>query len=290
VKKWPLSRVPKSGLPGFGENSAKTKESEQAFGGLPRNACLVGKAYVLLLLASLSAHAAQPENLTPGIVGADDRKRVEESGPPWDAIGQINISGYRRMSRCTGTLIAPDMVITAAHCVIDPWKKVPFPLKTIHFLAGVRGQTNKGHFKSKCVQILPGYDVAVTKKTMTLDTFAHDAAILVLDQKPDLQPVAVVNDAVTDASVPLVHAAYPADRRYVLSAHRTCRVLQIGRQRSLWFNDCDTHPASSGGPVFQSVGGEMRLAAIMVGSGGGVANIALPVSEWRAMAERRDCR
>ena len=123
VKKWPLSRVPKGGLPGFGETSAKTKEFEPAFAGLPRNAWLVGKAYVLLLLASLSAHAAQPENLTPGIVGADDRKRVEESGPPWDAIGQINISGYRRMSRCTGTLIAPDMVITAAHCVIDPWKK-----------------------------------------------------------------------------------------------------------------------------------------------------------------------
>ena len=141
------------------------------------------------------------------------------------------------------------------------------------------------------MQILPGYDVAATKKTMTLDTFAHDAAILVLDQKPDLQPVAVVDDAVTDASVPLVHAAYPADRRYVLSAHRACRVLQIGRQRLLWFNDCDTHPASSGGPVFQSIGGEMRLAAIMVGRAAGSPISRYPPlngAPWRSVGTAAD--
>ena len=35
-----LSRVPKSGLPGFEKNSAKTKEFKQAFVGQPRNVCL----------------------------------------------------------------------------------------------------------------------------------------------------------------------------------------------------------------------------------------------------------
>ena len=39
----------------------------------------------------------------------------------------------------------PEIVLTAAHCVMDPWHKTPFPLHDIHFLAGVRGAGNKGH-------------------------------------------------------------------------------------------------------------------------------------------------
>ena len=64
-----------------------------------------------------------------------------------------------------------------------------------------------------------------------------------------------------------MHAAYPADRRFVLTAHFNCRLVGSDRERPLWFNDCDTHPASSGGPLFTKMDGVFKLTAIMLGEG-----------------------
>ena len=82
----------------------------------------------------------------------------------------------------------------------------------------------------------------------------------------------------------LVHAAYPADRRLVLTAHKACRLLRADLAGALWFVDCDTHPASSGGPVFVEKDGGLALAAIMLGTAGPAANVALPGSEWKDVA------
>jgi protease YdgD len=98
------------------------------------------------------------QDLYTGIIGEDDRVRVVEQGPPWDAIGQVNIGGYRMSWQCTGTLVAPDLVLSAAHCVMDRWKRTPFPLKDIHFLVGVRGSEYKGHATAKCLRFPKDYE------------------------------------------------------------------------------------------------------------------------------------
>jgi V8-like Glu-specific endopeptidase len=87
----------------------------------------------------------------------------------------------------------------------------------------------------------------------------------------------------------LVHAAYPADRRSQLTAHLNCQLLRTAREGRLWFSDCDTHPASSGGPVFIVKDGLPLLAAMMVASGDRTANIALPISVWRDLVRDTRC-
>ena len=80
-------------------------DRHESFRNAPRWATdLAGMVFGAVILA---AAGAAGDELRPGIIGADDRILLEEQGPPWDAVGQVNIGGFRTSGQCTGTLIAP---------------------------------------------------------------------------------------------------------------------------------------------------------------------------------------
>ncbi|MGH6735477.1 MAG: trypsin-like serine peptidase [Methyloceanibacter sp.] len=229
----------------------------------------------VFLITGISAFAEDPSSPSDG-----GTKVIEETGPPWGAIGQINVAGYRRRSECTGSLIAPNVVITAAHCVVDPWRKKPFPHHDIHFLAGVRGSDWLGHATAKCLHFPPGYDYEKP-------SLAQDVALITLaDSLDKIAPLDLDQAGAGGAGASLVHAAYPAKRRYVLTAQFGCRLVK--QAEHLWLTDCAAHPASSGGPVFVQTGAGLKLAAIMVGTGK-AGSVAVPIGAWGGMIAGRTC-
>jgi hypothetical protein len=66
------------------------------------------------------------------------------------------------------------------------------------------------------------------------------------------------------------------------------RWAALAQDRDLWFTDCDTHAASSGGPIFIQYNDDLKLAAIMVGVAKHSYSIAVPIADWVSV-EKRKC-
>lgn len=237
---------------------------------------------------------AAARDLRPGIMGTDDRVPVDVAAKPWAAVGQVNVARYRRRMSCTGTLIAPDRVLTAAHCLIDPVSNERFPLKSIHFLTGVFGSRWKEHAQPACVLLPTSRDVTPPAERRRpargrpLAWFRNDVAVLVLKKALTAPPLAIVETSAAGDIGHLSHAAYAGDRRHRLTAHLGC-ALQGLSPDGLWQTDCDTHKAGSGGPVLVERGGAFRLAGVMVGIAEKRFTVAVPAALWRDLAQRTAC-
>jgi len=248
-----------------------------------------------LLAAAMGATigaAAGADAVGPGIIGTDDRTLLTAEGAPWDAIGQVNTAGFRSAGQCTGTLVTPSAVITAAHCLANPATGRAFPAGDIHFLATVRGSDYKGHATARCVRFLDGGAVprAPMPARPTLADLATDAAVIVLDGPAGVAPAMLATGTTAAMEPRLTHVAYPGDRRFAPVVHRNCSLLGTSGDGALWFNDCDTHPGSSGGPVLVEEGGTYKVAAIEVAAGSGGANVALSLQAWAELVATADCR
>lgn len=209
---------------------------------------------VLLILSLLIAYAApaQAERASSGLkilMTGNDSKG-------WEAVGRLNMAGK---SFCTGALIAPDLVLTAAHCMFDVDTGRLYDASEIEFLAGWRNGRASAYRGVRAAIPHPEFKFTNDDRVMRV---AHDLALLKLDQPVNNTSVIPFSTATSPRRGDEVGVvSYAHDRANSPSLQELCHVL--ARQSGILVMTCDVDFGSSGAPVFMIHNGKAQIVSVV---------------------------
>ena len=187
----------------------------------------------------------------------------KEQSHEWRGVGRVNVAGIKRRSMCTGTLIAPDLVLTAAHCLTHPRTGEPFPTGNVHFVAGWHKGESTGHSKAEALAIHPGWTGAKARRLEDLET---DLALIRL--ATPLGEAAALPFGIDRPPLPgdpLTLISYRRDRAHALTRQGDCPYRSIIGQMLVL--DCPVTFGASGAPIFLAEAGQQKLVAVLSAMG-----------------------
>lgn len=204
-------------------------------------------AFALSLLFALPL-AAQDARLRSLQTGDDSRG--------WDAVGRLNLG---RKGFCTGALVAPDLVLTAGHCLFDKTTGARIEPSEIEFLAGWRNGRAAAYRGVRRAVAHPDFVYSGKEK---LDRVGYDVALLELDQPirlPSILPFEIADMPLTGDAVGVV--SYAKDRADAPSLQEMCHVM--AQRPEMLVLSCEVDFGSSGSPIFSLRGGVARVVSVV---------------------------
>lgn len=234
------------------------------------------------LLASLTLVALA---FTPA--HAIELKVIDSTDAPWPSIGRVNVAGYRSTSMCTGTLIAPNLVLTAAHCLYNKKTLKPFPVDDLLFVAGVRRDEYSARLEPAC--LFADKDYSPRQKPKLRDVH-DDVGLIVLKEASTLPPVPALTleeAAILSKDTRFQSIGYRRSRRFLPTVVEDCKVM--GTAEDAWVTDCASEAGASGGPLLVETPNGLRVAGVMSAKIDDVRSAIVPFFEWQDLLGNPVC-
>ncbi|MGK7863961.1 trypsin-like serine peptidase [Falsiroseomonas sp. E2-1-a4] len=213
-----------------------------------------------LLALLLLATPAQAQ--LPGVADSTARRPVTVAEAPWSSLVRVQSEAG---GRCTGVLIAPDRVLTAAHCLVARLTRRLVLPGRVHVLAGYDRGNFTAHATGARLQVGPGF------RPETSGPIGADWALLRL-ATPLPGPTLPLAATLPAAGAAAMLGGWQQDRAHALLADTDCQVQAVLRDaegRLLLRHGCAATRGVSGGPLLVRHGEGWAVAGVAVGATSG---------------------